>query len=108
MFCRLDPDLEYVIICTGLRTASQEVWDQTRKILEKDDIDPESKKNPLEVLGCSSNPEILKKFLLDSTEPDSKIDFSNAVKGIISNTNVSGIDIVQEVMETDLDDIIDM
>ncbi|XP_076645841.1 aminopeptidase N-like [Halictus rubicundus] len=102
---KIDPDLRDTIICTGLRTASEAVWDQTRKILEKVKFGPESKKNPLELLGCSNNPEILKKFLLDSTKPDSKIDFSDVVKGVIANTNVSGVDIVQEVMERDYDEI---
>ncbi|XP_076645347.1 putative aminopeptidase-2 [Halictus rubicundus] len=102
---KIDPELRDTIICTGLRTASQAIWDKARMILEKVKFDPESRKNPLEVLGCTNNPEILKKFVLDSTKPDSKIDFSDAVAGVIANSNVSGIDIVQEVMERDFDKI---
>ncbi|XP_076285780.1 aminopeptidase N-like [Lasioglossum baleicum] len=102
---RLDPDLESAILCTGLSTASEEVWDDVLYRLSEGTFEGEGGTSPLEVLGCSNNHTILQKFLIYSARTDANIRFETAAIAVVENTNVTGAEIVQYVLDYEMANI---
>ncbi|XP_076285781.1 aminopeptidase N-like [Lasioglossum baleicum] len=99
---RLDPDLKSAILCTGLRTASEEVWYDVLYRLSEGTFEGEGRTSPLEVLGCSNNHTILQKFLIYSARTDANIRFETAARAVVENSNVTGAEIVQYVLDNEM------
>lgn len=85
----LDADLKSNILCTGLKTANETVWDTVLKRLADSTNDKDERDSLLGVMGCSENRKILEKLISESLKSGTSIELNVAVEAIVSNNQIS-------------------
>nr|XP_033323078.1 uncharacterized protein LOC117218638 [Megalopta genalis] len=98
---QLDVNLKGNILCSGLRSANETLFEAILKRLATTVFDSEEKTSLLGVLGCSRNSTILRKLLVESLKTNpAYIELEVAVQAIVSNNvmfeaeNISSIGLV--------------
>ncbi|XP_057330627.1 putative aminopeptidase-2 [Microplitis mediator] len=86
-----------VILCSGIRGSNKDTWNQLYRkfIVDKDD-------NILRALGCTSNLNILKTFLMlvfnNMLQSSNDFDDLSKIFDIVANENDAGIDVILDVL----------
>ncbi|XP_078053575.1 aminopeptidase N [Augochlora pura] len=93
----LDADLKIDILCTGLRTANESVWETVFDRLATFTDDTYERTKLLRVMGCSNNRTILEKLISMSVKTKRHMDLYDAVEAVVSNFEVSKADNISVV-----------
>lgn len=91
------------ILCDGIRSANEKVWNYTLTELlkTKDEVE---KKSLLSVLACSESVHLLKEYLNLSLQDNATVPFDYAVLDVVSQ-NAKGVSIALEVLTSEIEKI---
>ncbi|XP_043288510.1 aminopeptidase N-like [Venturia canescens] len=87
---KLTPNLQTVVACAMMRSASKKKWEKAFKHTVHLSADSDEYKIFVKALGCSSDQEILRMYLERSFLKESKIDMNVAFRSVL-NGNVAGV-----------------
>ncbi|XP_043289617.1 aminopeptidase N-like [Venturia canescens] len=99
-------DLQSVVLCAGMRSASAEEWEQTYNYTTTLSKDSDERRTLLNSLGCSSDSAILKMYLQKSWLIEAVVNRNDTVKAVYTG-DINGVDVIFSFINDNFATILD-